>query len=127
MAYDFNLIENMCTLSYFDYLKKEKLEPELAVFQGRTLWIVSQKTSNVMEKIIQIFVTLRECILLWTGDLSYNKDKIEEIKAEVEAFHLEKCKHLFVEKIPRQIAETEALGKRIDEFKKQAQAFKQDN
>ncbi len=118
MAYDFNLIENCSTLSYYDYLKKHRLDPELAVYQGKTLWIVSYKTDSLLEKIRQLFISFQECILLCIGDLSYDTDKILEIKLKVNKYHSKKCASLigFFNEFNDKLDKTSLVINQIDKF-----------
>src|SRR5690606_5368360 len=94
MSYDYNLMQNTHTLAYFDHLEAKQLEPKLAVYSGKTLWIVSHKTDSLFEKITQMFTSIQASVMLWTGSLSYNKDKIAEIKVEIYQFHSQRCAYL---------------------------------
>lgn len=106
MNYNKLLIENCNTVDYFNYLQEQKLQPELAVYKGKSLIIISYKSNTILEKIFQIFQNIKVGILQFAGALNTSKEKIQEVKNTVYQYHFETAKKYFPEqKINEQVLE----------------------
>jgi hypothetical protein len=117
MSYNRNLIENCANLAYFEHLKNENKLPQIALYRGRTLMIISYKADGFLEKIALIFLKAEIAIYQFFKLLEVDKTKIGAIQSQVAQYHFLKCKNLRDNLVESKEATYSAIAKENDDLK----------
>jgi chromosome segregation ATPase len=87
MTYHKDLLKNSQVFSRFEHLQEQGKNPQLAIYRGRRLVIISFDAKGCLEKISQVFKKILYSILKCFKALKINEAKIQNLKEKVYFYH----------------------------------------
>lgn len=87
VTYNPYVLNNSVTLARYEDLQHQGLNPQLAVYRGKSLCIVSYSADGIIAKIQQIFKKILCHILKFSGTITTNEVSIQNLKETVHQYY----------------------------------------